>query len=219
MGWVIPQAVPVYTCAPRASSESKFLVSCLRPQRKRRRDKCESLPCSLAAPCPWVILGKELSREQVVVCSLPELTSSTRSACPSFSGRMWSMCAMGRQLSVLQMNSTCSKPTPHAQSVTRLPSPCGRLEALRAERCCSAPSSARVFSDEKGCEPEREDFGREIAHEAVSRRPPISLLRSVARAEGNTYATNVWDWPSFKGHFLSPYAKPWRYDSQLVHRL
>ena len=37
------------------------------------------------------------------------------------------------------------------------------------------------------------DIGWEIAHAAVSRRPPISLARIVARAEGYTHAANVWD--------------------------
>jgi hypothetical protein len=36
------------------------------------------------------------------------------------------------------------------------------------------------------------DFGWEIAHEAVSRRPPISLSRFVARTHMYTYAAKVW---------------------------
>jgi hypothetical protein len=36
------------------------------------------------------------------------------------------------------------------------------------------------------------DFGWEVAHEAVSRRPPISLCTIVARTEGYTYAAKVW---------------------------
>jgi hypothetical protein len=36
-------------------------------------------------------------------------------------------------------------------------------------------------------------FGWESAHAAVSRRPPISLSRVVARAEGYTCDANVWD--------------------------
>jgi hypothetical protein len=37
------------------------------------------------------------------------------------------------------------------------------------------------------------DFGWEIAHAAASRRPPISLDSIVARIEGYTYDTKVWD--------------------------
>ena len=37
------------------------------------------------------------------------------------------------------------------------------------------------------------DFGCEIAHAAVSRRPPISLYTIVARTDGYTYAAKVWD--------------------------
>jgi hypothetical protein len=50
-------------------------------------------------------------------------------------------------------------------------------------------------------------FGWEMAHEAVSRRPPISLSRVVARTEGYTYAAQVWDLSLVQG-FLSPRAKP-----------
>jgi hypothetical protein len=38
------------------------------------------------------------------------------------------------------------------------------------------------------------DFGCEIAHAAVSRRPPISLYTIVARTGGYTYDAKVWDW-------------------------
>jgi hypothetical protein len=37
------------------------------------------------------------------------------------------------------------------------------------------------------------DFGWEIAHAAVSRRPPISLYTMVAGTEGYTHAAKVWD--------------------------
>ena len=36
-------------------------------------------------------------------------------------------------------------------------------------------------------------FRGEVAHEAVSRRPPISLYTIVTRTEGYTYAAKVWD--------------------------
>ena len=37
------------------------------------------------------------------------------------------------------------------------------------------------------------DFGGEIAHAAVSRRPPIPLYTIVARTHMYTYAANVWE--------------------------
>ena len=37
------------------------------------------------------------------------------------------------------------------------------------------------------------DFGREIAHAAVSRRPPNSLHAIVPRTHMYTYDANVWD--------------------------
>jgi hypothetical protein len=39
----------------------------------------------------------------------------------------------------------------------------------------------------------RNDVGWEIAHEAVSRRPPISLYTIVARTHMYTYAAKVWN--------------------------
>ena len=51
-------------------------------------------------------------------------------------------------------------------------------------------------------------FRVEIAHAAVSRRPPISLDTIVARSESYTYAAKVWDLSIVQGHFLSPRAKP-----------
>jgi hypothetical protein len=45
---------------------------------------------------------------------------------------------------------------------------------------------------------------REIAHEAVSRRRPVSLYTMVARTHMYTYAATVGVCPSFKDHFLSP---------------
>jgi hypothetical protein len=43
----------------------------------------------------------------------------------------------------------------------------------------------------KSCESERWGFGWELAHAAVSRRPPISLPRIVARTHVYTYAAKV----------------------------
>jgi hypothetical protein len=49
-----------------------------------------------------------------------------------------------------------------------------------------------------------------LAHEAVSRRPPISLDTIVARTHMYTYDAKVWDvfgiCPSFQHHSLSPRA-------------
>jgi hypothetical protein len=50
-----------------------------------------------------------------------------------------------------------------------------------------------------------DDFGWEIAHAAVSRRPPISLDRIVARTHMYTYAATVWDLSIVQGPFsVSP---------------
>jgi hypothetical protein len=57
----------------------------------------------------------------------------------------------------------------------------------------------------------------EIAHAAVSRRPPIPLYKSVARPEGYTYAAEVCS--SCMTIFRRPRAKPYLCnDSQLLHR-
>jgi hypothetical protein len=49
------------------------------------------------------------------------------------------------------------------------------------------------------------DFGWEIALEADSRRPPIPLDTTVARTEGFTYASKVWDSSLVQGPFsVSP---------------
>jgi hypothetical protein len=45
------------------------------------------------------------------------------------------------------------------------------------------------------------DFGREIAHGAVTRRPPISLYTIVARTGGYTYDVGVWDLSIVQGPF------------------
>jgi hypothetical protein len=46
------------------------------------------------------------------------------------------------------------------------------------------------------------DFGWEVAHDAVSRRPPISLDTTVARTHMYTYAANVWDLSIVQGPFF-----------------
>jgi hypothetical protein len=58
------------------------------------------------------------------------------------------------------------------------------------------------------------DFGCEIAHAAVSRRPPISLSTIVARTPMYTYAAKVGSAHRSRNIFC----RPVRYDSQLLHR-
>jgi hypothetical protein len=57
------------------------------------------------------------------------------------------------------------------------------------------------------------DFGWEIAHGAVSRRPPVSLDTSVACTKGYTHAAQVWDMSIVQGPFSVARAKPMRNDS------
>jgi hypothetical protein len=60
------------------------------------------------------------------------------------------------------------------------------------------------------------DFGWEIAHAAVSRRPPISLSRIVPRTEGYTHNATVWDSSIVQGLIsVAPCRNPTRYDSPL----
>jgi hypothetical protein len=64
------------------------------------------------------------------------------------------------------------------------------------------------YSDEKVANRDGRDFGWEIAHGAVRRRPPISLYTMVPRTAGYTYDVGFGIYPSFKGRFLSRRAKP-----------
>jgi hypothetical protein len=76
-----------------------------------------------------------------------------------------------------------------------------------------------TYSDAKVANRNVRDFRWEIAHEAVSRRPPISLHTIVARTRMYTYDTNVWALSIVQGPLsVVPRAKPWRYDSQHLHR-
>jgi hypothetical protein len=61
-------------------------------------------------------------------------------------------------------------------------------------------------------------FGWEMAHDAVSRRPPIPLYTMVARTHMYTYDANVWDLSIVQGAF-SVAAKLQCYDSQLFASL
>jgi hypothetical protein len=47
-----------------------------------------------------------------------------------------------------------------------------------------------------------DDFGWEIAHEAVTRRPPISLYTIVPRTEGYAYDVGVWELFIVQGPFI-----------------
>ena len=60
---------------------------------------------------------------------------------------------------------------------------------------------------------------RDEAHAAVSPRPPNSSHTIIARTEGYTYATQRLGaiYPSFRGQFLSPRAKPYSSDSRNFH--
>jgi hypothetical protein len=71
---------------------------------------------------------------------------------------------------------------------------------LATTSCCCSAATAREASGR--CQPTEaqnvanrngRDFGWEIAHAAVSRRPPISLSRVVARTHMYTYAPKCWD--------------------------
>ena len=59
------------------------------------------------------------------------------------------------------------------------------------------------------------DFGWEIAHEAASRRLPISLDTIVSRTHMYTHAANVWDLSIVQGPFsVAPCQSLTRHDSQ-----
>ena len=49
---------------------------------------------------------------------------------------------------------------------------------------------------------------RSLTRLAVSRRPPISLYKIVARTHMYTYAAQVWDSSLVQGPFLSPFVVP-----------
>ena len=61
------------------------------------------------------------------------------------------------------------------------------------------------------------DFGWEIAHAAVSRRPPIFLHTMVPRTGGYAYDDGVWDLSIIQGAIFCR-AVPYLSDSRLFHR-
>ena len=74
---------------------------------------------------------------------------------------------------------------------------------------CASTAVSTLYSDEKVANRHVRDFGWEIAHAAVSRRPPIPLHTIVARAEGYTYAPRVWDLSIVQGPFyVAPCTNP-----------
>jgi hypothetical protein len=58
-----------------------------------------------------------------------------------------------------------------------------------------------VYSDGKGANRDVRGFGWEVAHEAVTRRPPISLDTMVLCTEGYAYDVGVWDLSIVRGPF------------------
>jgi hypothetical protein len=85
-----------------------------------------------------------------------------------------------------------------------------RVDTSRATGLGAARSHSRVFL--------WIHFGWEVAHAAVSRRPPISLDTIVTRTEGNTYDVTVWDLSLVQGPFSVAPCQTLIYDSQLLHR-
>jgi hypothetical protein len=61
-------------------------------------------------------------------------------------------------------------------------------------------------------------FGCEIAHAAVSRRPPISLTGIVARPEGYIYDAELWALALVQGASFCRPEPNLVYDSQLSHQ-
>ena len=57
------------------------------------------------------------------------------------------------------------------------------------------------YSDEKVANRNSWDFGWEIAHAAVTRRPPVSLYAMVPRTGGYAYDVGVWDLSIVQGPF------------------
>jgi hypothetical protein len=86
---------------------------------------------------------------------------------------------------------------------------------------CAAARTSGVLQRRKSCKNrDVRDFGWEIAHAAVSRRPPTPLDTMVARTHLYTYAANVWDLSLAQGPFpVARRAKPSELRfAQLLHR-
>jgi hypothetical protein len=76
-------------------------------------------------------------------------------------------------------------------------------------RVAPAPATARAAaggcaergSDDKVANRDGRGFGWEVAHEAVSRRPPVCLYTMVPRTGGYAYDVGVWDLSIVQGPF------------------
>jgi hypothetical protein len=76
--------------------------------------------------------------------------------------------------------------------------PLSRTGAFSAPHAQSCPP---LCCDTKNANRNVRGFRWEIAHAAVSRRPPISLNTTVARTEGYTTDAEVWDLSIVQGPF------------------
>jgi hypothetical protein len=77
----------------------------------------------------------------------------------------------------------------------------GHGHGPHADSGCTAMENLRIVTVR--------DFGWEITHQAVSRRPPISLHTMVARTHMHTYDANVWDLSLVQGPFsVAPCPNP-----------
>jgi hypothetical protein len=90
-------------------------------------------------------------------------------------------------------------------------------------RCTPPPHTSAIRAGgtnavqrRKSCESDTRGFGWEMAHAAVSRRPPIPLYTIVARTHTYTYAMRkVWDLSIVRGALsVGPVPQPSRCDSQ-----
>ena len=83
--------------------------------------------------------------------------------------------------------------TPNVVTYASLIEACAnRGQCFRAEK---------VHGDGQVANRDGRGFGWEIAHAAVTRRPPISLYTMVPRTGCYTYDVGVWDWSIVQGPF------------------
>ena len=84
-----------------------------------------------------------------------------------------------------------------------------RCDSLRTQQITGRRWACTVtYSDAKVANRNVWDFGWEIAHEAVSLRPPIPLSGIVARTHVTRTPRNIGICPSFKDQFLSAPCPP-----------
>jgi hypothetical protein len=94
----------------------------------------------------------------------------------------WVACRWARSSGRGRTSATPWRKSPAASSRSQPSSALARA-SCRSEHTGVAANAKVANRDVRG-------FGWEIAHAAVSRRPPTSLSRIVARTEGYTYAVN-----------------------------